>query len=127
LAPSKRLYGIQHNDTHHEDIQHNKKLIATFSMTTLCKMALVPEYFNAVCHLCWIPFLLSVTDMPFMVCVIMLNVVGLSVIMLNVVAPSKQLQPQMKHFGSKFWLHTCVSSKPFAIKLFNSGIDTSAS
>jgi len=94
--------------------------VTTLSITTLTIMGLL-----AALSITTLSIRVSSAVMPsvavfivVMQCVVMLNVARLSVIMLNVVAPSKQLQPQMKHFGSKFWLHTCVSSKPLAIKLF---------
>jgi hypothetical protein len=41
----------------------------------------------AGCHLCWISFMLSVTNGPFMLSVNMLYVIMLCVVMLNVLAP----------------------------------------
>jgi hypothetical protein len=46
----------------------------------------------AQCHLCSVPFMLSVTYKPFMLSAIMLNVVLLSAIMLNVIARLWQLK-----------------------------------
>ncbi len=45
----------------------------------------------AECHLCLVSFMLSVTNKPFMLSVIMLNAIMLSVVMLNVVAPRPEL------------------------------------
>jgi hypothetical protein len=62
------------HDTRHNDIQHND---------TLSIMEFGTEYCYAECHLCCMSFMLSVTNKPFM-----LNVVMPSVIMLNAMAPA---------------------------------------
>jgi len=50
-------------------------------------MAFNTECYYAERRLCRMSFMLSVTNMPFMLSVIMLNVIMLSVVNLNVVAP----------------------------------------
>ncbi len=65
-------HNTQPNDTQHDDIQHNNKWSVTHSIMTLCVMT--------ECHLCWVSFMMNVTCKPYMVSVVMLNVVMLSVI-----------------------------------------------
>ncbi len=64
----------------------NTLSIMTFSITTLSIMtfSMIAEHCYAVYQLCWLSLLLSVTNKPFMLFVIMLNVV-----MLSVVAPKE--------------------------------------
>ncbi len=78
----KRQY-TQHNDTSLNDIQHNNKSITSLSITTLSINAPETEFCYTECHLCWLYFMVSVTNKPFILIVIMLNVV-----MLSDVAPS---------------------------------------
>jgi hypothetical protein len=59
----------------------------TFSKTTLRQNA---KHCYAVCQLCKMSFMLSVTYKLSMLSVIMLNFVVLSVVMLNTVAPLNQ-------------------------------------
>jgi hypothetical protein len=56
----------------------------------------------AECHLCWMPFKLTVTNKPFVVSVVMLNVIRLSVVMLNVVATLRF------HFVHLWMFHICI-------------------
>jgi hypothetical protein len=99
---------IQHNDTQHNDIKHNNKQIATLSITTLSittlSMTLYVEYCYAEYHLCWMPFILSVTNKPFMLSVVMLNVV-----MLNVMVPLKQ-NPLCFNYFCKLFCTQNISS-----------------
>ncbi len=54
------------------------------------------ECFYAECQLCWMSFMLSVTNKSFKLSIIMLKVVMLSVVMLNVVALLIQLKSRRK-------------------------------
>ncbi len=56
------------HDTQYNDIQHNNEKNATLSIMAEC--------FYAECHLCWVPFMLSVTYKPFVLSVIMQSVVA---------------------------------------------------
>ncbi len=60
----------QHNEIQHNDTQHSDTKCIVLNVT------------YAECHLCQMPFMLSVTNKPIMLSVIMLNA-----IILNVVAP----------------------------------------
>jgi hypothetical protein len=64
--------------------------IVTFSIMTLRIMTfrIMPEHCYAECLVCWLSLMLSVTHKPFMLSVIMPNVV-----VLNVVAPLEKLLP----------------------------------
>jgi hypothetical protein len=54
----------------------------TLRIVTLTIMA---EHCNAECHLCCVSLMLSVTYMPFVLSLVMLNVIILSLVMLNVI------------------------------------------
>ncbi len=79
----KWRYDTQHNDAQHTDIQHNNKKITTLSVMTLFMMALDAECCYADRHLCCVAFMLSASSKLYM-----LSVGMLSVVMLNVVAPT---------------------------------------
>ncbi len=53
-------------------------------------MKLLVECCDAECHFWYLPFVLSIANKPFMPSVFVLNVIKLSVIMQNVVAPWKR-------------------------------------
>jgi len=50
----------------------------------------------AECHLCWMSFMPSATNKPFMLSVIVMNVIKMSVVILIVVAPQKWLNSQLQ-------------------------------
>ncbi len=50
-------------------------------------MAHDKECCYAECHLCWVSFMLSIMNKPFMPSISMLNFIIMSVIMISVVAP----------------------------------------
>jgi hypothetical protein len=77
-------YSINYNDIQRNGIMHNNKLNVKLSIVTLSIMA---EHCYVECHLCWLSLILSVTHEPFMLSVVMLNVV-----ILGAVAP---LQPSL--------------------------------
>ncbi len=52
--------------------------IMTITLMTISVMALDPEGCYAECHLCWVSFILSVTNKPSMLSVILLSVVALA-------------------------------------------------
>jgi hypothetical protein len=62
-------HDTQHNDIQYNDTQHNIKVIAKLSIMTLNR-------------LCWMLFKMNVANKP-----IVLNVIMLSVVLLNVMAP----------------------------------------
>jgi hypothetical protein len=76
-------HNIQHNDTQHNDTQHNNKNV-TLSIT-----ALGTQYCYAECHLSSVFFMLSVTNKLIMPSVVILSVtnkpIKLSVVMLSVI------------------------------------------
>ncbi len=67
----------------------------TISITTISINAVDTECFYAECQLCWMSFMLSVTNKSFMLSIIMLKVIILNV-MLNVVAPLIQFKSRRK-------------------------------
>jgi hypothetical protein len=50
----------------------------------------------AGCHLCWVSFMLSVTNKPFMLSVVMLNVIVLSAVLSTTLLPLALLAPLHK-------------------------------
>jgi hypothetical protein len=75
---------IQHNDTQHDETQHIGRVL---------------KYCYAECHLCSVSLMLRVTNKPFMLSVIMLNVVLLSAVTMkwhSAKAFPSQLKYQLK-------------------------------
>jgi hypothetical protein len=66
VAPTEH-YGIQHNDTQHNKKHDTQNNDIQYNDTT---------NWYAECHVCWVSFMLSVTNKPNMLSVVMLNVVA---------------------------------------------------
>ncbi len=117
-----------YNTFQHNDIQHNNKWNVTLSIMTLntescfsecrlCWVTFMLSVIYAECHLCWVSFMLSamyaechlcqvsfkrsVANKSIMLAIIIsLNVIMLSVVILNVVAP-------LSHFPTKSKISSC--------------------
>ncbi len=69
IVSNQHLSITQHNDTQINDILHKNELNATISIMIFSRMAaLLP----------WVSFMLNVANNPFMLSVVMLNIVMLS-------------------------------------------------
>jgi len=92
----------------------------TFSITTPSIMTFRTEsYYNGchLCHHCWVSFMLSITSMPFMLSIFMQNIVMVTVVMLNVVAPSEGVCENANNFFHMSLSHKC-SDKHFHFSLY---------
>jgi hypothetical protein len=56
----------------------------------------MPSVSHAECHLCWVSFMLSVTNKPFMLSVVMLIVIVLSAVLPSALLPLAMLAPYIK-------------------------------